>query len=284
MKRYIQHEPFNVYLFSVSEWPHPVHKHSYFEIIFIRSGSGRHFINGSTFAYATGDVFLLGPEDYHSFDIEEPTTFCYIRFTEVFVKEHTMANSLQWVRTFEFLLNTPYQSTGSIVTDQTEKELLNHLLIVLIHEYDSSEDHDELVINGVMKAILVILARNVVRQRSTGLGERTKPKLIEEVLLYVCQHIHEPDALRLEQLAEYFHLSPSYLSALFKKQIGESLQVYIVKYKLKMIENRLRFSTRNVAQIADEFGFTDSSHLNKLFKKYYGVPPRAFRSVTPEST
>ncbi len=276
MKRYIQHEPFNIYVFTASEWPHPVHKHSYFEIIFIRSGSGRHFINGNTLQYETGDVFLLGPEDYHYFDISAPTTFCYIRFTEIFVKEHTITDSPQWLRTFEFLLNTPYQSTGSIVTDQQEKSLLDHLLIVLVNEY--SHGKDELIINGIMKALLVILARNVIQQRSLeDSQERARPKLIADLLLYICQHIHDPNALRMEQLVERFNLSPSYLSVLFKKQTGESLQLYILTYKLRMIENRLRFSTRTIAQITDEFGFTDSSHLTKLFKKYYGVTPSAFR-------
>lgn len=279
MKRYVQHEPFNIYLFSVDQWPHPVHKHSYFEIIFIRSGSGQHFINGNTFAYATGDVFLLGPEDYHSFDIVEPTTFCYIRFTEVFIREPSLASSPQWLPTVEFLLNTPSQSNGSIITDATEKDMLNHLLIVLIHEYQNGESYNELMINGIMKAILIILARNVVRQQSLAAESRKRPKLIEEILLYICQHINQPDALRIEQLGDQFHLSPSYLSVFFKKQMGESLQHYILKYKLKMIENRLRFSPQRISQITDEFGFTDSSHLTKLFKKYYGLTPGNFRQI-----
>ena len=72
-----------------------------------------------------------------------------------------------------------------------------------------------------------------------------------------------------------------YLSVYFKKQTGESLQGYILKYKLKLIENRLLFSDLSISQITDEFGFTDASHLNKLFKKYYGMGPQAYRHKLP---
>jgi AraC family L-rhamnose operon regulatory protein RhaS len=55
------------------------------------------------------------------------------------------------------------------------------------------------------------------------------------------------------------------------------LQQYILRYKLKMMENRLLFSDSPISQITDAFGFTDGSHLTRLFKKYYGLSPQAFR-------
>jgi AraC-like DNA-binding protein len=282
MRRYLQYEPFNIYLFDAHEWQHPVHTHSYFEIIFIRSGKGRHSINGNTFAYSAGDVFLLGPEDYHFFEIQEHTFFCYLRFTEVFIKDQTPAKAPGWSRAIEFLLHTPYQAGGSIVAQKEEQAMLEHLLEVLLYEYSHREAGAyELVMNGIMKAILGILARNLVRQQATGLSETKKPQLIRDILLYIRQYIQQPDQLRIEQVAAKFNFSPGYLSVYFKKQTGESLQQYILKYKLRLIENRLLFSDLSIAQITDEFGFTDASHLHKLFKKYYGLGPQAFRHTIP---
>lgn len=90
MRRYLQYEPFNIYSFEAKEWEHPVHKHNHCEIIFIREGKGKHVINSNTFSYTSGDVFLLGQEDSHYFEIDRPTAFCFIRFMEtdyrIFIK------------------------------------------------------------------------------------------------------------------------------------------------------------------------------------------------------
>ncbi len=280
MKRYIQHEPFNIYQFESAQWEHPVHKHSYYEIIFIRRGSGEHSLNGNTFPYETGDVFLLGPEDYHFFRIREQTSFCYLRFTEHFVRDQTAHKSYRWVRMLDYLLSTSSQISGSIVTQPAEQELLGHLLAVLIHEYENQQEPVayEMILNGIMKAILGILSRNVMHEGAPTRKEGKNSPLLAKLVAHIHQHIYQPEQLRLEGLGAHFNFSPNYLSALFKKETGESLQQYILQYKLKMIRNRLQFSDRSLAEIADEFGFADASHFNKFFKKHGGVAPSRFKS------
>ena len=83
--------------------------------------------------------------------------------------------------------------------------------------------------------------------------------------------------IRDSTISQHFGISQNYLGRYFKKHTNETMQQYIIKYKLKLVENRLLHSEMRINEIAAELGFTDESHLNKLFKKYKGVIPSEFR-------
>jgi AraC-like DNA-binding protein len=277
MRRYILHEPFNIYHFEAEKWQHPVHNHTYFEIIFILKGKGVHDINGNKFKYKRGDVFLLGPEDYHSFDITSVTEFCYIRFMESFSKYSVLDKDKGWQQTVKLLLHSSFQSKGSIVQDENEKQRLQYLLSVLQDEYMNRYDsHFEVMRDSLMKAIMTILARNVFKYALPNAKVSTSS--VEDIVGYIRENIYKPEHLKIEHLCKQFNYSNTYLSIFFKKLTGEPLKQYIIKHKLKLIETRLLYSQLSLAQIADEFGYSDESHLCKQFRKYTGMAPGDFRS------
>ncbi|GAB2552872.1 helix-turn-helix domain-containing protein [Spirosoma aerophilum] len=278
MKRYILHTPFNIYHFEATSWMHAVHKHTYFEIIFILKGHGIHNINGNTFDYREGDVFLLGPEDYHNFVIQAVTEFCFIRFNESIHQQSAGDKDTPWQPIIKTLLTTASQSRGTLVADKQEKQKLHHLLRVLEDEYEREESpYFAIIRDSLLRSMLMILARNLFGQTLTS-PQATDS--IEAILMYIRQHIYQPGKLTIDHLADRFHYAPAYISLFFKKQTGESLKQYIIKHKIKLIEARLLYSPLTLAQIADEFGYTDESHLCKQFRKYTGSTPSAFRKRT----
>jgi AraC family transcriptional regulator, L-rhamnose operon regulatory protein RhaS len=275
MRRYILHTPFNIYHFKARKWSHPVHNHTYFEIIFILKGSGHHHINGNTFAYKKGDVFFLGPEDFHFFDIATQTEFCFVRFNESFNKSQA-DDDRSWQKIFKTLLYTSSQSRGSLVQDKGEQLKLLALLAVLEQEYENQQSsYFTTIRDNIMKTMIAILVRNLV-------GQTTRPVLkesAEAIMLYVRQNIYSPSKLTIEHLADVFNYAPEYISIFFKKHTGESLKQYIIKHKIKLIEARLMYSQLSLSGIADEFGYTDESHFCKQFRKYTGSTPTQFRKA-----
>ncbi|WP_192347787.1 AraC family transcriptional regulator [Algoriphagus sp. Y33] len=277
MKRYLLHTPFNIYHFEAGEWQHPLHNHTYFEIIFILRGSGVHHLNGNRFDYGYGDVFLLGPEDFHSFDIRELTEFCFIRFNEPFSRILSLSDESKGKSIIETLLHIPLQSRGSLIREKQDKAKLLNLLSVLESEYDNKQSpYYEIVRDSLMRTILIILARKL-RQSDEAGQILSYSDSVESILLYVKKNIYSPSKLRIEVLAEKFNMAPNYISIFFKKQVGESIKQYITNYKFGLIEARLTYSKLTLSEIAHEFSFTDESHFCRQFKKYCGVTPTEFR-------
>lgn len=106
--------------------------------------------------------------------------------------------------------------------------------------------------------------------------ENPKSK-IHEIAAYIQQHIYDKDVIKLERLAAYFNKSADHLSRYFKAQTGRTIKEYITRYKLNLIQTRLKFSDLTISEIADEMNFTDESHLNKTFKNVYGKTAYQFK-------
>lgn len=275
MRRYVLHSPFSIYHFEETTWRHVLHRHTYFEIIFIIKGHGLHHINGNCLNYDAGDVFFIGPDDYHEFEIHEITEFSFVRFNESVIKlDKTDANDNSH-DIIENLLNTTAQHRGSSVEDDNERKKLHGLLVILEAECENHlSPYFEALRNGILLNMLLIVARNLfykIPHKPFGKGN------VEKILIYIKQNIHIPEKLTIEHLADLFNYAPAYISLFFKRQTGESLKYYVIQHRIKLIEAKLSYGSQTLAEIAFEFGYSDVSHFSKQFKKYTGVTPSSFR-------
>ncbi|MBQ8972134.1 MAG: helix-turn-helix domain-containing protein [Clostridia bacterium] len=92
---------------------------------------------------------------------------------------------------------------------------------------------------------------------------------------YIYEHLHQP--IRLIAIAEYVHLSPSYLSTLFRREAGVSISNYILNKRMEAARNMLRFSDIPYSEISATLAFSSQSHFIQVFRKQVGCTPREFR-------
>ncbi|MBD2757249.1 helix-turn-helix transcriptional regulator [Spirosoma validum] len=278
MKRSIQHELLTIQVVETSQWTYPIHDHNHFELILIRTGSGQHIINGNRFTYQAGDVFLLGPLDNHYFVVDRITCFCSLSFTELYMRGLMTPGTDCWPQITERGQTASQQLAGSLIADRIEQQNLNALVGIVLTEQNN---HRPLVSNQIvealMKTILSLLDRQLSQHQRLSSTNVSSSSLMQRIGVYICHYITMPEHLRMEKMADVFNYSQSHLAALFKQQAGESISQYIIRYKLQLVETRLRLSGMSISQIADEFGFTDICHLNKLFKRYYQTTPTEYR-------
>lgn len=104
-----------------------------------------------------------------------------------------------------------------------------------------------------------------------------KEQKTEEVKQYVRDHITDPEALRLSVISRAMAVSPFHLSRTFSLLANETLQDFITRTRMERAAQLLRDTERSVLDICLEVGFSSTSHFTKLFKKYFGQTPLAYR-------
>jgi AraC-like DNA-binding protein len=265
------HKPFEITLLETDEYVEKEHKNTYFEMVFIMEGKGVQIINKHQLPYSPNKFFLIFPQDIHSFIIEETTRFFFLRFNESYLKTQPK----EWLQKLEYIFHNHNHMPGCILKHVSDKAIVKSLAEALLQELHFKDLHQQEVIQQLLNTIITIAARNIALLQTARISQPTHRPL--SLTGYVHQNIYYPENLRIEKFAEYFHVSPNYIGEYFKRETGEGLQQYINTYKMQMIEARLLHTKSRLNEIADEFGFTDTSHLNKVFRKHKGISPSEFR-------
>ncbi len=93
---------------------------------------------------------------------------------------------------------------------------------------------------------------------------------------YISQNLHSN--ISVADLAESVGLNETYLSKLFKKEMGESISEYIRYKKVETAKTLLQYSDKSSIEIATDLGFSSHSYFISVFKKTTGITPREYRN------
>ena len=258
------------------------HKHHFFELIYVLEGSGIHNINDNNYEFSQGDVFLLTPEDAHTFQIVVPSRFCIIDFTKSFFsksadRQEEKMDVSEFFKRVEYIFHNHHNVKGNIIS-VTDKNTFEVLVNQLISEKENKQLFNEIIIQNIVFLLLHLIARNI-QQNITNYFKKQNPKnKIHEITAYIQQNIYDKELIKIENIATHFNKSADHLSRYFKIQTGNTIKDYITRYKLNLIQTRLKFSDLTVSEIAYEMNFTDESHLNKVFKNVFGKTVTQFKN------
>jgi two-component system response regulator YesN len=100
-------------------------------------------------------------------------------------------------------------------------------------------------------------------------------RIIYDVKEYIDRNYRQ--GLSLDSLSAQVHLSPSYLSKLFKKEMGENLSTYILATRIEQAKLLLSTTDKKAYEIAEAVGIYDPVYFSKIFKKATGLKPKEYR-------
>ena len=134
------------------------------------------------------------------------------------------------------------------------------------HHFPSTQSFDAL------QACCTQLAKQVLGMRNHAQNHRVRKclQLIEANYLM--------ENFTLADVAQALSLSPTYLSTLFKDEIGCSFSSFILQKKIAYAKQLLR-SERKVYEVSESLGYADVAHFSKIFKKYTGQTPLEYRNT-----
>jgi AraC-like DNA-binding protein len=277
MRKENLYHPFEIEIKELDRFPKTTRSNNFFELIYIVDGTGVQYINKNRFNYRKGNLFLLTPQDTHSFEVTTITKFFFLRFNEYFVQSNASKDKAL-VQRMEYILQNASHRPGCILKNKVDKPLIASLIESIIQEQTNQQLYSNTIITQLVNTIITIVARNIALKLPKNIKENTGEPVLE-ILHYIQQNIFEPKMLRSESLSKQFGISLSYLGRYFKSQTGETLQHYIAMYKMRLVETRLLHSDMRINEIVNELNFTDESHLNRAFKKYKGSSPSEFRKL-----
>ncbi len=107
-------------------------------------------------------------------------------------------------------------------------------------------------------------------------AEKNKGKeVIEKIKAYIRGNLAED--LSLNAVADFVHLSPRYLSRIFKKHTGENFVDYVTGERMKVAKDMVILSEDTIEEIAIKVGYHNPAYFTKKFKDTYGVTPSYYR-------
>ncbi len=99
--------------------------------------------------------------------------------------------------------------------------------------------------------------------------------LVNSIKKYLNNHIEA--SVKIDEIAQTFNYSPSYICSIFKKSTGYSINHFFNLKKMQKACEYLNYTNLNVKEISYKMGYRDPFYFSRVFKKYIGVSPKTYR-------
>ncbi|WP_017756042.1 helix-turn-helix transcriptional regulator [Calidifontibacillus oryziterrae] len=105
--------------------------------------------------------------------------------------------------------------------------------------------------------------------------ELTKDQNLQKCIEFISNYYHED--LSIKKVANKVHLSHTYFSRLFKKELGVSFVEYVTNIRIKRAKWLLANTNDTIESIAAQVGFNTPNYFSSIFKKHVGQSPSEYR-------
>lgn len=235
------------------------HSHTVFSIGAITSGVSTYLLEKSTLRINTGTVVLMNPGQVHACNPIDDQPWSYIM---LYVDPEWLA-AIQ----YEDSAVQPFQPLAP--SHSHDRPLFDGLLGL----YATLIDTDATLLHKQCTAVAFFSLMQRLLGGAQSLCDKPAPR-IERAADYINAHFSQ--SIRLDDICQAVHLSPSYLIRAFEQRYHMTPHAYLLNRRIQQAHQQLK-EGQLIADVACNTGFADQAHLQREFKKHLAATPGQYR-------
>lgn len=126
-----------------------------------------------------------------------------------------------------------------------------------------------------LSALLILTGRGLLNSITAQESEPDAGRGTE-IRAFINRRAHQP--VTITDLAKHLHLSPSRTGHVVRENTGMNFHELLLKERMLRAKNLLISSRQPLDEIAGNLGFRNEFYFNRVFKKYFGMPPGEYRN------
>jgi len=178
-------------------------------------------------------------------------------------------------------INMPEKNGFDLIEEARQAGLCDRYIILT--GYDEFDYARKALRAGVVDYLLKPVDKEEIALLLTRIRDELPAASDSEYSLHACRILaymktHYSHDISLDHLADLMHLHPNYISSLFKKETGDTFVNYLNGLRIQAAQ-KLLTEQRNlpVSVIGQRVGYENRHYFTKVFKKYTGMTPGAYR-------
>ena len=243
---------------------HRTFKTDFFSFYFFRRANGYVLLNFRKIELRDDMVLLLSPHQQQEWHVDEAELdYTFLIFREDFMRTFIADKFFVYRLLYYYQTDTPPYLFAAPEELAEYMRLLGKIKQELLHPVADTYN----LIVSVLYYLLVVINRAYAK---TYLLPVEVPKNNYAFQFKDLLEKHIRDMQRVQEYADMLRVSRITLNNSVVAQFGVSATHLLKQRLLEELKNELLFSDRNVSQLADEFHFSDPSHLMRFFKQQTG--------------
>jgi len=228
------------------------HSHHCAELILVTEHACRVDTPGTSFTLNTRQMLVVPRDTPHNqvnLSPDKPVRTLYVGFT---CDEQVFDTALRRV-------------------DTRRADTVRELMRVLVAMHGRAESYDDVAASAIVLGLLRTIRQ--VELRFT-VPHDVNPR-VHRAVEYIHDHLAEP--FSVPRLAQAVSLSPSHLTALFRRQFGCAPMRYALRARMNLACRHLNEPYLSIKEIAARCGYHNQSLFIRQFKQHFGVSPGRWR-------